>query len=105
MVTKLIIFHVLYSVIFSSMDRQSESVSLFSPLTLKHDYITSVSVVKLYLHSQNFILNSGEEGYNDTLIDLLNVKVRRVSPERLLVVQQQNNNNTQYNANALKRNI
>lgn len=48
----------------------------------------SVSAAKLYSNSQNFISNSSEEVYNDTLIDLIKVKVRRASPERLLVVQQ-----------------
>ena len=45
----------------------------------------SVSAAKLYSNSQNFILNSSEEVYNDTVIDLLNVNLRRVAQERLLV--------------------
>lgn len=48
MASKLIIFDVSHSVIFTSMDRQSEPVSFFSPLTLKHDYILSVCSQTLF---------------------------------------------------------
>lgn len=48
MASKLIIFDVSHSVIFTSMDRQSEPVSFFNPLTLKHDYILSVCSQTLF---------------------------------------------------------